>query len=890
MPDNLGRRPFNGPEGQIIRNILKQEIGERSYGLTYLVRGWPAGDFPEYLRGQHIMGIQRQKLEWIKTLPLNTHPKKQEILGNCMPYLIDDIRNLKPKQLIVMGNLTAEALFPNVNKSIMKLVEEYDIQYAGVPVRFAASPSVMIRNPASRNSWEKNFRIILRGERHERNIKAGTSHLITSVAEAKEYIKSLRESETDVAVDTETANLNKRYSNTLGTIQFSDNKHGATCLPWAHPESPFSHSDRVELVPLLHDLFSKPSTIRRWVAHNVKFENHQFLQNFGTYISSAPIFDTMVGAFLLDENRMERVAEFKHGVYSLKQLVLDYLNFDGYNSDVLAKREEGNLMDLPLAQVAEYGNMDSWITRRLMYSQIEEAKRQEYLAEFLNLMYSLYNPMLTVFTMIEWNGCPVNRQYLRVLNSKDSPLLKAIDDIIRELKLDPTVQLANKLIQQQQNDTQRNVRPLVGIPWVFDFAKKNHPQTLFFRAMDLEPTKIGDSGMPSVDDEFQTKYKDNKLVKKYSEWVECRKMMDSFAVAIYNYVDPAGTNDDCKTDSRVRPNYMLSKVVTGRAACNKPNLQSIPRGESLVKKAIKNIFQATDGQIMVQVDFKANEMRWVGILAQCDAMAKVFTTAKALLDEYRKNPTKEGLKIAEIYGDIHRANASKAYQIPIEEVTKELRQNAKGLSFGLLYDSSYKSISELYKIPEDEVALMFERWFSEHKAVYTWKMKMKEDARRLGYVQADQGRRRRFPIFDIYRENGVVQEQKIPREHRSLVADALRQASNSPVQGIASDAAYLGAYLFHEHTRKNGKKWDIQNAVHDSIVFQCPKEEIVDAIYAAEKCLTTDLMEYMTDAFSINFNVPLEVESELGYKWGELVKWDYTEAGALAVMRGEITK
>ena len=172
---------------------------------------------------------------------------------------------------------------------------------------------------------------------------------------------------------------------------------------------------------------------------------------------------------------------------------------------------------------------------------------------------------------------------------------------------------------------------------------------------------------------------------------------------------------------------------------------------------------------------------------------------------------------------------------------------------------------------------MFENFFTSHPHIYKWKMKMKDDAARLGYAEAPHGRRRRFPIFDLYRdEYGRFDQNKVPRELNFLVAEALRQASNAPIQGIASDAAMIGATLFmRECVRPQKKNWILQNAVHDSAVFQVPVEEIPEAVQAAEHWFSTGVMEFMNAVWGIDFILPLEVEMEIGLKWGELDKWNY---------------
>lgn len=882
--DMYNYSPFSGLEGELLQSSIKEITPDKSIAYTYLVRGWPVdqSSVPSYLQYQQLYTAPKHKLDSVKSKNLITHPDGYNAIAQCWEFLIQDIERLNPKNLVVLGNSVLAALFPRESRSITRLETE-TLYFHNVPTKFLSSPSAIVRNPSSADHWKKQLKFILTGERAKLDTAVAKTRLITDINEAIEYIEYLINFEGEVAVDTETRNLNKRYGNKLGTIQFATNGDEGVVIPYLHPETPFSPEEIKILDKHLYRLFSGeiPVKILHWICHNAKFENHILRNSVGTSILSAPIFDTQIGAFLLDENRVFRAADFKYGIYTLKQLAYDYLNYDGYNKDILSQRDEGNLFDLPLEQLAEYGSMDSWVTWRLKQALYNHptmgAKVQNFAAELTNLMYNLYSPEIQLFTDIECNGSPVSRQHLRKLLSRtESPLLKHINSIEDSLQEDPHAQRANDLLLDQNSPPGMKIMPLGKKPWIFDFSKKGHPQKLFFEVKGLTPIKYGKSGAGSVDNEWQTANEHDNLVKLYSEWSLMRKMYDSFAKQIYEYVDPTRDHVDCNTDSRLRPNFLLSSVVTGRVACRNPNLQAIPRAENDAKKSIKNIFQALPDHGMVQLDFKANEIRWVGLLAQDHTLAANIRKGKEALDEYRKNPTPEQLHKAELLGDIHRQNAAQMFDTPIDDVTKIQRQAAKSLIFGILYDSSEWAIAQKLDKTEDEVKILFSQFYNKFTSVAAWKREMKVFAQKYGYVQAPQGRRRRFPIFDFYRVNGIYMPHLVPRDQRSAINESLRQASNAPVQGIASDAAMIGAFLFANYIRENKKPWIIQNAVHDSCIFQVPLDELEEALKAAEKCFADDLMDYMNKVFDINFILPLECEFEIGLKWGELEKWNFS--------------
>ena len=247
------------------------------------------------------------------------------------------------------------------------------------------------------------------------------------------------------------------------------------------------------------------------------------------------------------------------------------------------------------------------------------------------------------------------------------------------------------------------------------------------------------------------------------------------------------------------------------------------------------------------------------------------------MDDYRKNPDPSKLKYAQLLSDIHKQNGANMFGVTLEEVTKDQRQAAKAVTFALLYDSSEFSVSQSTGKPLEEVQGWFNKFYTTYPGIRDWKLKMKADAANVGYVETPHGRRRRFPIFDLFRdEYGRFNEEFVPKEYQSKTAEALRQSSNAPVQGIASDASMIASYLFQDYIRVNEKPWMVNNAVHDSCIFQVPKSDFDEAIAVSERCFTTDLQTYMEGAFDINFLLPLGIDYDFGYKWGELDGWDFS--------------
>lgn len=866
--------------GRTIIKLMETEYPDKTFAISSAVRGWaykPDSLIEPKYNGSKPSMIREYVLGKAKTDPLQQNPHYYEILNHCREFWQKDITLLRPKMIILVGTAALNSVFPNESRSILELADQ-TLDYQGIPTRCTTSLNFVMARPALQTIWIQKLKRIIENRKQAHFDFKPNYKLLKTVQEVEEVLGALDAAGLPVTVDTETLNLHKKHGAQLGMIQIANTPDMIYAIPWIHYETPFSNDDLEHLKPIIYNFFNSPK-IPRWNTFNGKFELNILSNVYGDAMSTK-VYDAMAGEFLLDENRLERVSEYKYGVYTLKQIALDRLGYDGWDQEVLKFRGDGSLMDMPLDKIAEYGCIDVALTHLVVEDQLKQAEREEY-TNFLPLIFGLYDPIIKVFSQVERDGFSASREYVRSLITRSSPLLAKIKDLQDKIASTPEGQRANKILLDRSTRTSvGNVNPLARIPTILDMSKQNHPQTLFFDVMGLEPVTVSETGTASVDTEFQEKYAGNPIVSMFSDWVEARKMFDSFVKPLYDYLDPTGEHTDCKTDQRIRPSFSLSKVVTGRIACTAPNLQAIPRADSEVKKWIKNIFQVKEkGRVLVQLDYKANEMRWVGIAAGDKAMARKFNQGKEYLDKYRTTLDPEDFKLASLYGDVHKQNASSAFKTPIAEVTKNQRQAAKGISFGVLYDSSEKSVAELYKLDLQETMDMFNGFYQEHHWILAWKLEMKEMAKAKGFVEAPHGRRRRFPIFDLYRnEYGWFDENLVPKEHRSTIAEALRQSSNAPIQGVASDAANIGANNLRNYIRRKKKDWLMCNVVHDSAIVDIPYGDIDEYIEVAEPLFTTDVMDYMNGIWDIDFILPLEIDLDIGTRWGELKSWDFSPA------------
>jgi DNA polymerase-1 len=314
--------------------------------------------------------------------------------------------------------------------------------------------------------------------------------------------------------------------------------------------------------------------------------------------------------------------------------------------------------------------------------------------------------------------------------------------------------------------------------------------------------------------------KDNPIVKDILEWRQMVKLQSTYIDALPNQVD--------KKTGRVHTDYMQTVAATGRLSSNNPNLQNIPirteRGR-LIRKA----FIARDeNYTLLSADYSQIELRIIAALSGEENMIKAFQNNE----------------------DIHKSTAAKVFNVPLEEVTKEQRSNAKTVNFGIIYGVSSFGLSNQTSLSRKEAAELIEAYYATYPKLKSYMSNQVDFARENGYVQTVLGRRRY--LKDINSANMMVK------------SGAERNAVNAPIQGSAADIIKIAMINIHKKlTSKNadGSGWKSKMLlqVHDELVFDVHNSEL-------EK-IQPMIKHEMENAFIMD--VPLVVEMGIGKNWLE---------------------
>ena len=307
--------------------------------------------------------------------------------------------------------------------------------------------------------------------------------------------------------------------------------------------------------------------------------------------------------------------------------------------------------------------------------------------------------------------------------------------------------------------------------------------------------------------------KEHEIVKAILDWRQLVKLQNTYVDALPNQVD--------STTNRIHTDYMQTVAATGRLSSNNPNLQNIPIRTERGRQIRKAFVARDENYTLVSADYSQIELRIIAALSGEENMIQSF----------QKNE------------DIHKATASKVFNIPLEEVTREQRSHAKTVNFGIIYGVSAFGLSNQTSLSRAESAALIEAYYQTYPSLKSYINNQIQFARENGYVQTILGRRRY--LKDINSQNAIVR------------GGAERNAVNAPIQGSAADIIKIAMINIHEKLTSENWKSKMLLQVHDELVFDVHHSEL-------EK-IKPMIKQEMENAFTLN--VPLIVEIGEGNDW-----------------------
>ena len=344
----------------------------------------------------------------------------------------------------------------------------------------------------------------------------------------------------------------------------------------------------------------------------------------------------------------------------------------------------------------------------------------------------------------------------------------------------------------------------------------NSPRQLgeiLFEKMQLDP-KAKTGQYATSEDILQKLVSKHEIIPHILEYRTYQKLKSTYVDALPAQID--------KDDHRVHTNFSQTTAATGRLASVNPNLQNIPI-RTLRGQQIRGAFMAAEGKKIISADYSQIELRLIAEISDETNMIQAFQNGE----------------------DIHASTASKLFGIPLEEVTKTQRSQAKTVNFGIVYGQSAFALAEQTGLSRSEAKQMIDAYYETYPKLKEWMTEQVHKARKIGYVETVLGRKRH--LKDINSNNFVV------RGH------AERNAVNAPIQGSAADIIKIAMINIDRKLDEENLETKMLLQVHDELLFESPVEEVQTA--------TELIRTQMESAFETK--VPLVVEVGVGKNWLE---------------------
>ena len=295
---------------------------------------------------------------------------------------------------------------------------------------------------------------------------------------------------------------------------------------------------------------------------------------------------------------------------------------------------------------------------------------------------------------------------------------------------------------------------------------------------------------------------------------ELKKLISTYISALPTYINPE--------TGKIHTTYNQTVTATGRLSSSNPNLQNLPirseRGQLIRQAVIPD-----EGCMFLSADYSQIELRLMAHFSQDPHLVEAFRSGQ----------------------DIHAATAAKIFNVPIEEVTKDQRRQAKTANFGIIYGISAFGLAQQLDCSRSEAKALIDGYFAAFPGVIDYIERQKELARQQGYAITLFGRKRYLP--DILSHNATV---------RSF---AERNAVNSPIQGTAADIIKMAMVTIHRRLKEEGLKAQMIMQVHDELNFNVPLDEV-------EKVREIVVNEMQN---VVHLTVPLIADCGVGKNWLE---------------------
>ncbi len=476
--------------------------------------------------------------------------------------------------------------------------------------------------------------------------------------------------------------------------------------------------------------------------------------------------------------------EMRHGLDYLAKLYLGYRPIP--TSDLLGKRGETqrNMSEVPIEQVADYACEDADVT--LQVCQVIRPDIEE--RGVGQVCYEVECPLIPVLVDMEYEGIRLDTD--------------ALDAFAQELNRD--IELLKEAIYQAAGHE-------------FNIDSPKQLGVILYDELRLEenPKKTATGQHSTRETELLRLAGKHQIVRDVLDYRNAVKLKSVYVDQLPAYVNP-------KT-GRVHTHYSQTWTATGRMQSNNPNLQTIPIRKERGRGIRAAFVPRNDDYLLLAADYSQIELRVMAELSGDEGMLEAFA-----------NET-----------DIHQVTASKVYKVELDDVTREMRDKAKTVNFGIIYGISAFGLQQRLNVSRQEAHELIKNYFEKYPGIQRYIDETIKFAKQHGYVKTQTGRRRYL--------------RDINSRSRSLAAAAERLAMNSPIQGTAADMLKLAMIKVHRALRDGNFKTKMLLTVHDELVFDLRKDEQDAVVPVIQEAMRT----------ALPMRVPIVVDVGIGTNWLE---------------------
>jgi len=473
--------------------------------------------------------------------------------------------------------------------------------------------------------------------------------------------------------------------------------------------------------------------------------------------------------------------------HNMDVLAETYLNYTPVSiTELIGKKGKNQLSmrDVPLDKQTEYAVEDADITLQLkehFQKELSEANTQK-------LFDDIEVPLLRVLAAMELEGINLDGTFLNGLSEALEKDIATLEAKIYEVAGE-----------------------------AFNIASPKQMGIILFEKLKLvdKPKKTKTGQYKTSEDILSYLAKDHEIIRNILEYRGLTKLKSTYVDALPLQVEEA--------TGRVHTDYMQTVAATGRLSSNNPNLQNIPIRTERGRQVRKAFIPRNEEYTLLAADYSQIELRIIAALSQEETMIEAFKNGE----------------------DIHASTASKVFNVPITEVTREQRSNAKTVNFGIIYGVSAFGLSNQTDLSRGEAKELIDTYYETYPKLRAYMSEQVDFARDNGYVKTVLDRRRY--LKDINSRNAVVR------------GAAERNAVNAPIQGSAADIIKIAMINIYNKLEAGNYKTKMLLQVHDELVFDVYKPELDE--------MKTLIKTEMEQAFKME--VPLDVEVDTGLNWLE---------------------